>query len=143
VLDGAAEAYLVLDQIKAAGVPVLLHPPMVRTTGETVNASWETAAELHEAGIPFAFQAGFEGYVPKTRIVHYEAAIAIANGLPYLAGLEAITIGSARILGIDDRVGSLERGKDADIALFNGDPFEFLTSTTGVMINGQWVVEPE
>jgi len=143
VLDGAAEAYLVLDQIKAAGVPVLLHPPMVRTTGETVNASWETAAKLHEAGIPFAFQAGFEGYVPKTRIVHYEAAIAIANGLPYLAGLEAITIGSARILGIDDRVGSLERGKDADIALFNGDPFEFLTSTTGVMINGQWVVEPE
>ena len=73
VLDGAAEAYLVLDQIKAAGVPVLLHPPMVRTTGETVNASWETAAELHEAGIPFAFQAGFEGYVPKTRIVHYES----------------------------------------------------------------------
>ncbi|MCC5925939.1 MAG: amidohydrolase family protein [Bacteroidetes bacterium] len=143
VLDGAAEAYLVLDQIKAAGVHVFIHPPMVRTTGETVNASWDTAAKLHEAGIPFAFQAGFEGYVPKTRVVHYEAAIAVANGLPFLAGLEAITIGSARILGIDSRVGSLERGKDADIALFDGDPFEYLTSTTGVMINGQWLVKPE
>jgi imidazolonepropionase-like amidohydrolase len=143
VLDGAAEAYLVLDQIKAAGVPVLIHPPMVRTSGETVNASWETAAKLHEAGIPFAFQAGYEGYVPKTRIVHYEAAIAVANGLPYLAGLEAITIGAARILGIDGRVGSLERGKDADLALFDGDPFEYLTNTTGVMINGEWVVKPE
>lgn len=143
VLDGAAEAYLVMDQIKAAGVPVLIHPPMVRTSGETVNASWETAARLHEAGIPFAFQAGYEGYVPKTRVVHYEAAIAVANGLPYLAGLEAITIGAARILGIEGRVGSLERGKDADLALFDGDPFEYLTTTTGVMINGQWVVKPE
>jgi imidazolonepropionase-like amidohydrolase len=142
VLDGAAEAYLVLDQIKEAGIPVFVHPTMVRTSGETQNASWETAARLHEAGIPFAFQAGFEGYVPKTRIIHYEAAIAVANGLPFLAGLEAITIGSARILGIADRVGSLERGKDADIVLFDGDPFEYLTSTTAVMINGRWVVPP-
>lgn len=139
VLDGAAEAYLIIDEIKKAGVPVFIHPTMVRTGGETQNASWTTAAKLHEAGIPFAFQAGFEGYVPKTRIVHFEAAIAIANGLPYDAGLYAITLGSAKLLGIDNRVGSIEPGKDADIALFNGDPFEYITNTIGVMINGEWV----
>lgn len=143
VLDGAAEAYLVLNEIKAAGVPVFIHPTMVRTTGETQNASWTTAAKLHEAGIPFAFQAGYEGYVPKTRIVHYEAAIAVANGLPYDAGLHAITLGSARLLGIDDRVGSLEIGKDADLALFDGDPFEYITNTVGVMINGEWLTKPD
>lgn len=139
VLDGAAEAYLVLDEIKAAGVPVFIHPTMVRTGGDTQNASWETAAKLAEAGIPFAFQAGFEGYVPKTRIVHYEAAIAVANGLPYDKAIHALTLGAAELLGIASRVGSLERGKDADIALFNGDPFEYTTHTIGVMINGQWV----
>jgi len=139
VLDGAAEAYLVMDEIKAAGVPVFIHPTMVRTGGDTQNASWETAAKLAEAGIPFAFQAGFEGYVPKTRIVHYEAAIAVANGLPYEKAIHALTLGAAELLGISSRVGSLERGKDADIALFNGDPFEYTTHTTGVMINGQWV----
>lgn len=139
VLDGAAEAYLVIDEIKAAGVPVFIHPTMVRTGGETQNASWETAAKLAEAGIPFAFQAGFEGYVPKTRVVHYEAAIAVANGLPYEKGIHALTLGAAELLGISSRVGSLQRGKDADIALFNGDPFEYTTHTIGVMINGQWV----
>ncbi|MCH8495603.1 MAG: amidohydrolase family protein [Balneolales bacterium] len=139
VLDGAAEAYLVLDEIKAAGVPVFVHPPMVRTRGETRNASWETPAKLHEAGIPFAFQAGYEGYVPKTRVVHFEAGIAVANGLPYEEGLAALTIVPAQLLGIDHRVGSLEVGKDADIAMFDGDPFEYITHTIGVMIDGKMV----
>lgn len=139
VLDGAAEAYLVLDEIKKAGVPVFIHPTMVRTGGDTQNASWETAGKLHANGIPFAFQSGFEGYVPKTRVINYEAAIAVANGLPYEAGIYALTLGAAKLLGIDNRVGSIQRGKDADLALFNGDPFEYVTHTTGVMINGQWV----
>lgn len=139
ILDGAAEAYLVLDEIKKAGVPVFIHPTMVRTGGDTQNASWETAGKLHAHGIPFAFQSGFEGYVPKTRVINYEAAIAVANGLPYEAGIHALTLGAAKLLGIDNRVGSIQRGKDADLALFNGDPFEYVTHTTGVMINGQWV----
>jgi len=139
VLDGAAEAYLMLADIQAAGVPVLVHPPMMRTYGEGRNATLTLASELHKAGIPFAFQAGFEGYVPKTRIVHFEAAIALQSGLPFDAALTAITLGSARILGIDARVGSLEAGKDADLALFDGEPFEYTTRTVAVMVNGSWV----
>lgn len=136
VLDGAAEAYLVLDEIKASGVPVFVHPTMIRTGGDTKNATFETAGLLQQAGIPIAFQSSFEGYVPKTRVVRYEAAIAAANGLGFDHALHALTMGSAKILGIDFRVGSLTRGKDADIVMYDGDPFEYLTKVTGVIING-------
>jgi imidazolonepropionase-like amidohydrolase len=136
VLDGAAEAYMVLDEIQAAGVPVIVHPPMMRPGGEAANASFTTAAQLHEAGIPFAFQSGYEGYVPKTRVVLFEAAIAAANGLDRTAALEALTIDAARILGLDGQVGSLEPGKQADLVLYEGDPFEYTTRVCQVIIDG-------
>jgi imidazolonepropionase-like amidohydrolase len=141
VLDGAAEAYLVTDQIKAAGVPVLLHPTMARQYGELENASFTTAAVLHRAGIPFALQSGYEAYVPKTRVVLWEAAIAAANGLGFDAALASISLEAARILGIDGRVGSLEAGKDADLVLFDGDPFEYTSHVTAVVIDGRVVSE--
>lgn len=143
VLEGAAEAYLVLDEIKASGVPVIIHPTMIRPNGEVKNASFETAAKLHEADIPFAFQSGYEGYVPKTRIARYEAAIAAANGLGMYNALYATTLGAAQILGVDGRVGSLEEGKDADLVLFDGDPFEYLTKVEVVIIDGNVVYTQE
>ena len=133
VLDGAAESYLLLDEIREAGVPVVLHPTMSRVR----NGSYETAAKLADAGIPFALQTGFEGYVPKTRVLLWEAAIAAANGLGMERALEAITLSPARILGIDDRVGSIEVGKDADLALFDGDPFEYTSHICGVIIEAE------
>ncbi|MDO5506048.1 MAG: amidohydrolase family protein [Pseudoxanthomonas suwonensis] len=139
VIDGGAEAYLMLDALKAAQVPVILHPTMARQSGELENASWTTAARLHEAGIPFALQSGYEGYVPKTRVVLWEAAIAAANGLGREPALASITIDAARILRIDRRVGSLEVGKDGDIALFDGDPFEYTSRAIGTVIDGQVV----
>ncbi len=96
----------------------------------------ELAARLDAAGIPFAFQSGFESYVPKTRVVLFEAAIGAANGLTRARALAAITIDAARILGIADRVGSLELGKDGDLALYDGDPFEYTTHCVGVVIEG-------
>jgi imidazolonepropionase-like amidohydrolase len=141
VLDGAAESYLLLDEIKKAGVSVILHPTMVRTSGDTRNASMETAAMLKKAGILFALQSGFEGYVPKTRVVLFEAAIATKHGLALEDALAAITIDAARILGVDKRVGSLEAGKDADIVLFDGDPFEYTSHVCTVVVNGAVVSE--
>ncbi|MCL4846406.1 MAG: amidohydrolase family protein [Acidobacteria bacterium] len=139
VLDGASEAYLITDQIKAAGVPVIVHPTMGRPAGDTENLTMENAALLTRAGIPIALQSGYEGYVPKTRVVLFEAAAAAGRGLAFDRALAAITIDAARLLGVDQRVGSLVAGKDGDVALFDGDPFEYTTRVTGVVIDGQVV----
>lgn len=137
VLDGAAEAYLVIDEIREAGVPVIIHPPMIRPSGDAKNANMETASMLAEAGIPVAFQSGYESYVPKSRIARYEAAIAAANGLGFDGAMHALTMGAAEILGIADRVGSIEEGKDADVVLFDGDPLEYITNVQAVIVNGE------
>ncbi|MEE9390993.1 MAG: amidohydrolase family protein [Planctomycetota bacterium] len=136
ILDGAAEIHQVLEEVKKAGVSVILHAPMVRATGERENASWATAAKLAKAGIPFTLQSGYESYVPKTRVVLFEAAIAAANGLGFEKALRVITLDAAKILGIEKRVGSLEVGKDGDVVVFDGDPFEYTSHVTGVVIDG-------
>jgi imidazolonepropionase-like amidohydrolase len=139
VLDGASEAYFLLDEIKAAGVPILIHPTMARPYSERENMTFTLAAKLHAAKIPFAFQSGYEGYVPKTRVVHFEAALAVAYGLPHEIALAGCTSAAAKLLGIEDRVGSLKPGMDADLALFDGDPLETVTHCTGVVIEGNVV----
>ncbi|HJW34121.1 MAG TPA: amidohydrolase family protein [Holophagaceae bacterium] len=143
VLDGAAEAHLVLKQIKAAGVSVILHPTMARANGEMENMSLEMGAKLKAAGIPFSLQSGFEGYVPKTRVVLWEAAMAAANGLSFEDALASITRDAAKIIGVGDRVGSLEVGKDGDVACYDGDPFEWTTHCTGTVIQGRVVSNGE
>ncbi|HMP78793.1 MAG TPA: amidohydrolase family protein [Pirellulaceae bacterium] len=140
-LDGAAESYLMIDQIRAARVPVILHPTMTRAVGEYENLSFETAAKLVQAGIPVAMQSGFEGYVPKTRVVLFEAALTAAHGLSFEQALSSITRDAAVMLGVSDRVGSIEIGKDGDLALFDGDPFEYTSHCLGTIIDGRVVSE--
>jgi len=136
VLDGAAEAYQMIEPIRAAGVPVIVHPPLARFAGDLENASRETPKRLLDAGIPIAFQSGYEEYVPKTRVVLFEAAIAAAHGLGPQVALRCITLDAAKILGADARVGSLEVGKDGDLALYDGDPFEYASHCIGTIIEG-------
>jgi imidazolonepropionase-like amidohydrolase len=139
VLSSVAEAHLVLEEIRSSAYPVIVHPAMQRAGGETENISFETAAKLKAAGIPIAMQSGYESYVPKTRVVLFEAAVAAAYGLGFEPALAALTIDAARLLGISDRLGSLEAGKDADLALYDGDPFEYTSHAIGVIINGRLV----
>jgi len=139
ILDGAAEVLEHADEVKARGIPVLAHPPMMRATGQGENASMTTVARLIAVGSPCALQSGYEGYVPKTRVVLLEAAIACAYGASFADALGTITLSAAEILGISARVGSIEVGKDADIALYDGDPFEYTSHCIGVLIEGQVV----
>ncbi len=133
VIDGGAEAYLVLDELKAARVPVFLHAPRARVQ----NKNFEIARILRDAGVPFAVQTGHEAYVPKTRVLIFEVAHYAAHGLSADEALRSVTIDSATLLGIDARVGSLETGKDGDLVLFSGDPFEYTTQVCGVVIDGK------
>ncbi|MEP6903852.1 MAG: amidohydrolase family protein [Actinomycetota bacterium] len=141
VLDGVSEAQLVMNEIKASGFPVIVHPTMARAAGDTESLSMETAAKLKAAGILVALQSGYEGYVPKTRVVLFEAALAAANGMSRSDALATITIDAAKILGLENRIGSIAIGKDADLAMYDGDPFEYTTHCTGTMINGKVVSE--
>jgi imidazolonepropionase-like amidohydrolase len=142
ILSGVSDAHMLIDEIAAAGVPVLIHPTMQRARGpEYLNFSFTTAIRLLDAGIPVALQSGYESYVPKTRVVLFEAAMAVHYGASFDQALQLVTTGPADILGIADRVGSLEVGKDGDVALFDGDPFEYTTRVIGTIINGQRVSE--
>src|SRR5207237_2788093 len=89
--------------------------------------------------VPIAICTAFEGYVPKTRVLRYEAAIAMINGLGHERALRSITLDAAKMLGIDDQFGSIEAGKAADLVLYDGDPFEHATHVTYTVIDGKIV----
>lgn len=141
VLNGAAEAYRLIPEIKNANAEIILHATMARNGGDMVNMTMESASLLTKAGIAVSIETGYEGYVPKTRILIFEAAEAMAFGLSFEEALKAVTLNPARLLGIADKVGSIEPGKDADLVFFNGDPFEYLSKVCGVMIDGVMVKE--
>jgi imidazolonepropionase-like amidohydrolase len=138
----AAEGYLCSDEIQQAGVPVIVHPTMQRVGSlETYNSFLGNAATLAGKGIPIAIGSGVEDYVPKTRVVRYEAAMGMVYGLGFDRALRAVTLDAAKILGIDDRFGSVEVGKAADLVLYDGDPFEHVTHTTHVLVDGKLVYD--
>lgn len=141
ILEGVAEAYRVIPQIKESGAQVIVHPTMMRGYGETINMTMENAAILQKNEFPVMIESGFEAYVPKSRVVLLEAAVAVANGLSREDALKAMTTRPAKMLNLADRIGSIEKGKDADIVLFNGDPFEYTTKVCTVIIDGKVEVE--
>ena len=114
---------------------------MARPIGDLENLSFETPAKLVEAGVPMAIQSGYEPYVPKTRVVLFEAAMAAANGLSFEQALAAITSGAAKVLGIADRAGSIRPGRRADLVFFDGDPLEPASRVVRVMVGGKTVYE--
>jgi imidazolonepropionase-like amidohydrolase len=141
-LAGATDAYLIAPELRAANARILVGPVMERPEAiEAINASYENAAVLNAAGIPLAIRSGFEEYVPRTRVVLFEAALAAANGLAFDQALRAITLAPAELLGVAKDHGSLEPGKVADLALFDGDPFEYVTHVSAVVAGGNVVHE--
>ncbi|MCA9115069.1 MAG: amidohydrolase family protein [Planctomycetaceae bacterium] len=142
VLGLATEGYLVREQIAKAKVPVLAHPPMQRVGSmETFNTFLGNPATLADSGIPLAITSGAESYVPKTRVVRHEAGIGMVYGLGFQRALRSITLDAAKILKIDEQVGSIDSGKTADLVLYDGDPFEHSTHVINVISGGQVVFD--
>ncbi len=141
-LDMATEGYLLADRLAEAKVPIVVHPTMQRPGSmETYHSHLANAAVLADHKIPLAIGTGFEAYVPKTRVLRHEAAIALVNGLGYDRALRAVTLDAAHILGLDKERGSIEKGKIADLVLFDGDPFEHATHVTHTLIEGRAVYD--
>jgi imidazolonepropionase-like amidohydrolase len=143
VLSLAAEAFLIRDEIKKHGVPVFVHPTMTRSASslETLNIMTTNAAMLAAAGIPVAITTGFEGYVPKTRNLRTEAALAAVNGLGVEKAIQSVTLDAAKLLSIDGQYGSIEAGKVADLVLYDGDALENTTHVTRTIMNGRVVFD--
>jgi imidazolonepropionase-like amidohydrolase len=136
-LVGASAAHLVLEHLAEASVPVLLGPPgNYAYKDDASETTLSLPADMARRGIPFALVSGDDEAAPHVTLVE-RAQRAVRNGLSAERALRAITIDAARILRIDDRVGSVEAGKDADLVLYDGDPFSYATRVEAVLVNGK------
>lgn len=139
ILNGAEEGWRVAADIAAAKVPVILNATAdLPRTFEIVGASLENAARLRAAGVEIAIVSPDPAH--RVRELRYEAGSAVAQGLPYAAALEAITVAPARIFGLADQLGSLQPGRVADLVVWDGDPLEPRTLPTAIYIDG--IVQP-
>lgn len=137
ILDGAEEGWRVADEIVAAGVPVLLNPlTNLPSSFEVRGATMENAARLHAAGVVIAIK-GNEGSVHRAREARYNAGNAVAHGLPYAAAIQALTVNPARIFGLEDRIGGIRTGLEADVVVWTGDPLEPLSQPVAIFIGGR------
>jgi len=139
VLHGT-EAHMVAEFLVEYNVPVVFGPLVFSKRGvELRNLDSKTPVKLYEAGVRFALTTNH----PTIPIQYLSliAGVSVGEGLPKMKALETITIEPARILGLEDRLGSISPGKDADIVLFDGDPFEPDSKLTYTIIDGVKVYE--
>lgn len=141
IISGAGEAWKVADELKAAKVPVLLagslRIPLDRS--DPYDASYANAAKLHAAGVPFAIRSIGQGpdQATSSRNLPFEAATAIAYGLPEAEGLKAVTIRPAEILGVSSQLGSLEVGKRANLVITQGPLLQVTSDVKALFIHGK------
>ena len=136
VITGGLESPMVAPLLKEKNIPVILGSVLTLPTREDLHhaATYRAAGELAQAGVTFAFGTGGAA---NNRLLPYEAAISVAWGLDRDRALRAITLDAATILGVADRVGSLEPGKLANLFIATGDPMEMKTQFTHIFINGR------
>lgn len=135
ILSGAVEAWKVADELVAAKIPVIIDPQsnLPRGFGQ-VAATFQNAARLAKAGVEFAISTGSVNH--NAHMVNQMAGIAVAHGLDWKRALEAITLSPARIFGIDKSFGSLEKGKVANITVWDGDPLDVTSNASYVIVRG-------
>jgi imidazolonepropionase-like amidohydrolase len=136
VLVGAAEGWLVAGRIAAAHVPVITGAlDNIPGSFATLGARQENAALLRQAGVDVALSSGGESF--NVRNLKQHAGNAVAYGLSWDDALRAVTMTAADILGIGGSVGTLQPGRDANLVVWNGDPFEFQTQVVRVIVHGR------
>lgn len=137
-LDHCTEGHLIADYLVEEGLPAIVGPSFGhRTKFELTNKTFETPGVLARAGVKVAICT--DSPVNPLESLPLMAGMAVAAGMDEMEALKAITINSAQIVGIADRVGSLEVGKDGDVVIYDGHPFEISGKTWKVLINGEVV----
>jgi imidazolonepropionase-like amidohydrolase len=137
IITGGTEAWMVAQDLAQARVPVLVKVlSNLPGSFESLGATYQNAARLRRAGVQMAITSG-ETWRAYT--IRQEAGNAVAYGLPWAEAFRAVTLYPAQIWGVADRYGSLEAGKVANVVVWDGDPFEMLTTVNHVFIRGQEV----
>ena len=141
-IDHGTESHLIADEIKKSGFPVVVGPSLAsRSKLEVQNMNFKTNKILSDKGILFSITTDHP--VSLIEYLPLCAGLAVRNGLPVEEGLKALTINAAKICRVDDRVGSLIKGKDADLAVFNGNPMDIWTETLYTIIDGKVIYNYE
>jgi imidazolonepropionase-like amidohydrolase len=140
VLAGAREAAPFAAELAERGIPVIVLPAPQAAWGAGREHELALAATLQQAGVEVLIGSG--GERTYTRDLPQLAAIAVGNGLDPQAAFSALTLGAARTLDVGDRLGSVERGKQADLLVLDGDPLQTRTRVQFVIARGEVVVEP-
>lgn len=136
IVMGGAEAWLVADELAAAQVPVVVMPSAGEPFSfDALYARDDNAALLAQKGVRVIVSSG--GTDLGTTRVRQEAGVAVSYGLPYGKALAAVTLEPARAFGVDKELGSIEKGKRADLVLWSGDPFETTTVAEALWIRGE------
>lgn len=137
-LDHCSEGHLIVDEIKESGFPAIVGPDFAsRNKIEVQNMAFKTAGILSKAGILTAITTDHPVSIIQT--LPLCAAMAVKEGMEMEEALKAITINAARICGVDDKIGSLDPGKQGDVVIYNGHPFDIFTQTMCTIIKGQIV----
>ena len=143
IIAGAAEAWMVADKLAAARVPVLTGAMNnIPLSFSSLGTRQENAGLLRRAGVTVVIignAGGGDEEAFNVRNVRFEAGNAVAYGMTREDALRAITLTPAEVFGVADRIGSLQPGKDADVVIWSGDPFEFATQPEHVFIRGREV----
>jgi imidazolonepropionase-like amidohydrolase len=135
-LDHCSEGHLIADELAAEGYPAIVGPDLAsRSKIEVQNMAFKTAGILQRAGMEIAITTDHP--VSLIQFLPLCAGLAVKSGLSIGEGLKAISIYPARICGVAHRMGSIEEGKDADLAVFSGNPMEVFTKTWYTLIDGQ------
>ena len=138
VIDHGTEGYLIADKIAAAGVPVVTGPLITaRSKVELRNRTMANPGLLAAAGVTVAIATDHP--VVPVHLLIVQAALAVREGLDRDTALRAVTITPARIMRVADRIGSLAPGKDADVAVWSGDPLDVMSRVEAAYIGGREV----
>jgi len=141
MISGGAEAWMVAPKLAAAKVPVIVGAlNNIPLSFAMLGARQENAALLQEAGATVLINGGADGF--NARNVRFEAGNAVAFGLSWDAALRAVTLSPAEAFGVADRIGSLQAGREANVVIWSGDPFEPLTRAERVLVRGVDVRRP-
>ena len=137
VIYGGVDSWRLAKELKKMNIPVVISSVLSVPTRawEGYDTGYILPNKLYQAGVKFCI--GYSTFAGEQHNVRYNAAMAVAHGLPVDEGIKSITIYAAEIMGIDDRVGSLEIGKDATLIVTDGNPLEIVTSVSMEFIEGR------